>query len=254
MPIYVPGAGNANGNCFHDGQITPFRVTPGSACSTVTNTQNRRELGFLNPAFSNEIGRMAVVVNGGTQNYNGMLLSVQHRPSQGINLNGNYTWSHCIGDYQARSSNGFGTSVDHTYQDRNNRRRDRGNCEIDQRHSFNLTAVAETPRFANRTLNLLGSGWRGFRCKRRWWCRSVPLRYKQPTPGPGFNERISRHIRTARYSMAQSGGVRTAGFGNSWKSGPRHSQAADSVAIRCRPLADIPFPRNPEYGVSSRSV
>ena len=160
MPIYVPGLGNANGNCFQDGQITPFRVTPGSACSTVTNTQDRRELGFLNPAFSNEIGRMAVVVNGGTQNYNGMLLSVQHRPSQGINLNGNYTWSHCIGDYQARSSNGFGTSVDHTYQDRNNRRRDRGNCEIDQRHSFNLTAVAETPRFANRTLNLLGSGWR----------------------------------------------------------------------------------------------
>src|SRR4030095_1595209 len=98
--------------------------------------------------------------NGGTQNYNGLLISVQHRPSQGINLNGNYTLSHCVGDYQARSSNGYGTSVDHTYQDGNNRRRDRGNCEIDQRHSFNLTAVAETPTFANRTLNLVGSGWR----------------------------------------------------------------------------------------------
>ena len=52
------------------------------------------------------------------------------------------------------------SSVDHTYQDPNNRRRDRGNCEIDQRHTFNLTAVAETPKFANRTLSLLGSGWR----------------------------------------------------------------------------------------------
>ena len=103
---------------------------------------------------------MATVVNGGTQSYNGMLISVQHRPNRGINLNGNYTWSHCVGDYAARSSNGFGTSVDHTYQDRNNRRRDRGNCEIDQRHSFNLTAVAETPKFANHTLSLVGSGWR----------------------------------------------------------------------------------------------
>jgi hypothetical protein len=50
--------------------------------------------------------------------------------------------------------------VDHTYQDPNDRRRDRGNCEIDQRHSFNLTAVVETPQFTNRTLNMVGSGWR----------------------------------------------------------------------------------------------
>ena len=50
--------------------------------------------------------------------------------------------------------------MDHTYQDPNNRRRDRGNCEIDQRHNFNLTAVGETPQFANRTLSLVGSGWR----------------------------------------------------------------------------------------------
>jgi hypothetical protein len=89
-----------------------------------------------------------------------MLVSVQHRAGKGINLNGNYTLSHCIGDYAARTNNGFGTSVDHTYQDRNNRRRDRGNCEIDARHSFNLTAVAETPAFANRTLTLVGTGWR----------------------------------------------------------------------------------------------
>jgi hypothetical protein len=158
--VFVPGVGNASGNCFVNGQVTPFRVTPGAACSTVTNTQDRRELSFLNPASATEIGRLSTVVNGGTQNYNGMLLSVQHRPSRGINLNANYTLSHCIGDYSARSSGGFGTSVDHTYQDRNDRRRDRGNCEIDQRHTFNLTAVAETPQFANRTLRWAGSGWR----------------------------------------------------------------------------------------------
>jgi hypothetical protein len=31
---------------------------------------------------------------------------------------------------------------------------------MDQRHAFNLTVVAETPQFADRTLNLLGAGWR----------------------------------------------------------------------------------------------
>jgi hypothetical protein len=158
--IYVPGVGNTNGNCFLNNQITYFKVAPGTDCSTLANTQDRRMLSFLNPAFKDEIGRLAVVDNGGTQNYHGMIVSVQRRPSRGINLNANYTLSHCIGDYQARSNNGYGPSVDHTYQDRNDRRRDRGNCEIDQRHNFNLTGVFETPRFANRALNLVGTGWR----------------------------------------------------------------------------------------------
>src|SRR5437762_6449465 len=95
-----------------------------------------------------------------TQHYDGMLVSIQHRASQRINLNGNYTWSHCIGDYGARNSSANGTNVDNTYQDPNNRRRDRGNCESDQRHAFNLTAVAETPQLANRILSIVGAGWR----------------------------------------------------------------------------------------------
>ena len=117
-------------------------------------------MSFANPAFKEEIGRLAVIVNGGTQNYHGMLLQLQHRPTQGLNINGNYTWSHCIGDYMGRANSGYGSSVDHTYQDPNNRRKDRANCEVDQRHAFNLTAVAETPKFANRTLTMVGTGWR----------------------------------------------------------------------------------------------
>jgi len=160
MSIFVPGVGDVTGNCFLNGKVTHFKVTPGGACSTVTNTNDRRALSFVNPKFSGEIGRLAVMTNGGTQNYNGMLVSVQHRPSKGINLNANYTLSHCIGDYMGRMNVGRGTSVDHTYQDPNDRRRDRANCEVDQRHSFNLTTVAETPQFANRTMKLVGSGWR----------------------------------------------------------------------------------------------
>jgi hypothetical protein len=158
--VYVPGVGNANGNCFLNGQPTYFRVTPGADCSTLANTQDRRLLSFLNPAYKDEIGRLAFVDNGGTQNYHGMIVSLQRRPTKGVNINANYTLSHCIGDYQARSNNGYGPSVDHTYQDRFNRRRDRGNCEIDQRHTFNLTGIVQSPQFSNHTLNLIARGWR----------------------------------------------------------------------------------------------
>ena len=59
-------------------------------------------MSFENPAFKNEIGRIGHLVFGGTQNYHGMLVSVQRRPSHGVNVNGNYTWSHCIGDYSGQ--------------------------------------------------------------------------------------------------------------------------------------------------------
>ena len=46
MALYVPGVGNASGNCFLNGQTTPYKVSPGADCSTLANTQDRRELGF----------------------------------------------------------------------------------------------------------------------------------------------------------------------------------------------------------------
>ncbi|PYS00944.1 MAG: hypothetical protein DMG16_14400 [Acidobacteria bacterium] len=159
--IFIPGVGDASGSCFLDGKAVYYKVAKtGDACSTTANTQDRRELSLVNPAFKEEIGRLAVIVNGGTQNYHGMLLQLQHRPTRGLNINGNYTWSHCIGDYMGRSNAGYGSSVDHTYQDPNNRHRDRADCEVDARHALNLTGVAETPQFANHTMNLIGTGWR----------------------------------------------------------------------------------------------
>ena len=40
------------------------------------------------------------------------------------------------------------------------RGKDRGNCAGDRRHIFNMTAVGETPRFANNTLRIVGTGWK----------------------------------------------------------------------------------------------
>ena len=190
LAIFVPGVGDANGNCFLNGKATYFKVSPGSACSTVTNTQDRRALSFLNPAFENEIGRIGTRDNGGTQNYHGMLVSATYRTPRGINVNANYTFSHCIGDYLGRSNGSFGTSVDQTFQDPNDRRRDRGNCEMDQRQNFNLTGVAETPKFASRMLSLLGSGW-----------RSSGI-YRLNTAGSLFNVNQATGLRTVTLGAA----------------------------------------------------
>lgn len=86
-----------------------------------------------------------------------MILSAQRRAARGVNINGNYTWSHCIGD---NATGGSPQNVAQTYQDLNNRRFDRGNCAGDRRHNFNLTTVAESPAFANPTLRAIGSNWR----------------------------------------------------------------------------------------------
>ena len=158
--VYIPGNGDASGSCFLNGQQTYYKVTPGTPCSTIANTQARRTLSLQNPAFANEIGRMGIIVNGGTQNYNGMLLSVQRRLDRGVTVNANYTWSHCIGDYTGRSNSGYGSSAASTFQNPNNHRLDRANCESDQRNNFNLSALAEAPKFRNHVLNLVGSGWR----------------------------------------------------------------------------------------------
>jgi len=47
-----------------------------------------------------------------------------------------------------------------TYQFANDRHADRGNCSADRRQAVNLTSVAATPKFANHTLRLIGTGWR----------------------------------------------------------------------------------------------
>jgi len=173
LATFIPGVADASGRCFLNGQLTPVQVPAGTACSTVGNTQDRRRLSLLNPALKNEIGRLGIRDNGGTQSYQGMILTVNQRLKRGISANGNYTLSHCIGDYTGRSSTGYGSSVDQSFTDPNNRRLDRGSCDIDQRHNFNFTGLAETPKFANRTLSLLGTGWRLSGIYRRYTAGSL---------------------------------------------------------------------------------
>ena len=126
-----------------------------STCSSTSNTQQRRALILQNPTLGQYYGNIVIASDNGTRNYDALLLSVQHRRSKGVTVQGNYTWSHCIEDW--------GT----TPQFQNNgqqvpgrRRLNRGNCDQDRRHNVNVSTVYETPRFANTTLRFIGTGWK----------------------------------------------------------------------------------------------
>jgi Carboxypeptidase regulatory-like domain len=130
-------------------------------CSTTANTDQRRPLILENPAVGQYFAFVNKVDDGGTASYHGLVLSGQRRAAKGVTVSANYTWSHCISDpFQAGLNGGTGGG---TYTNPNSRRFDRGNCTTsatDRRHVFNLTSVAETPQFSNKTLRVVGSGWR----------------------------------------------------------------------------------------------
>jgi hypothetical protein len=141
------------------GACTINGVTYSPSCSTLGNTDARRLFSLQRPTDAAKIGYVALADAGGIQSYNGLLLSVERRAVRGVTVSSNYTWSHCIGPYvtlyDARALWPY-----ETYTDPNNRDADRGNCDSDRRHIFNFTGVAETPQFSNRTMRLIGAGWR----------------------------------------------------------------------------------------------
>ena len=130
-------------------------------CSTPGNQDVRRVLSLENPVASRPYGPVNEVDDGATANYNGLVMNVQRRAARGVTINANYTWSHCISDSFTAIING-GTA-NGGYTNPNNRRFDRGNCSvsaIDRRQLFNLSAVLESPRFTNATMQKLAGGWR----------------------------------------------------------------------------------------------
>ena len=139
--IYLPGA-----SCVING-------APYTPCSSTGNLDRRRRLTLQNPAEGQYYSYLVNVDDGGTHSFNGMLLTLQRRRSNGMTLLANYTLSHCIDDGTTSIFQSNGRQL------AERRGANRGNCATDIRHNFNLSSVYATPQFANRTLQILGSGW-----------------------------------------------------------------------------------------------
>jgi hypothetical protein len=155
-PVFVPGVGDANRNCFLNGRPVPYTVAPGAACSTTGNSDNRRPLSLENPAVT--LGSIATNTDDGTAAYDGLLLSIQRRATAGVNVGANYTWSRCIEDAEKNGARArFVFDPDPLTKELP---KEYGNCASDVRQMFNLTSVVSTPQFANPTLHMLATGWR----------------------------------------------------------------------------------------------
>jgi hypothetical protein len=137
---------------LYEHEANPAVYIPGA--STVANTNQRRVLYLANPSQGQYFSNIVEVDDGGTRSYNGLVLSVQRRRARGVTVGGNYTWSHCLdtGYTEVIQTNGV--------QLPERRGVNRGNCELDRRHNFNMSTVYETPQFGNTALRMIGTGWR----------------------------------------------------------------------------------------------
>jgi hypothetical protein len=142
------------GRYFPGGPCTLNGVTY-NPCTSANNLDQRRRLIVARPQDGLYFSSISATDDGGTGSYNALQLSVRRRVSRGVTVSGNYTWSHCIGDSPGGSVNP-GTG----FTDPDNRRADTGNCAADRRHILNLSAVTETPQFAQPALRAVASGWK----------------------------------------------------------------------------------------------
>jgi carboxypeptidase family protein len=139
--VYLPGA-----SCVLAGRTY-------SPCSSTSNTLQRRLLSLQDPVEGPHYGDLRYYGTHGTRTYNGMLLSVQRRRTNGLTLQANYTWAHCIEDPLSDPKLRLGAPNERRYLDR-------GNCVQDRRHNFNSSTVYETPQFSNGALRALATGWK----------------------------------------------------------------------------------------------
>ena len=128
-----------------------------TTCSTTANTNQRRMLYLQNPSQGQYYGNVSLLDDGGTGTYNGLFLSAQKRLSHGTTVLTNYTWSHCISDFWNAFVGGSGASNGYNPA---GRRAERSNCvNTDVRQTLNMSVVAQTPKFANKTVGMIAGNW-----------------------------------------------------------------------------------------------
>lgn len=150
--------GNEGVHIWSNYQADPAKYISGtcgsSNCSTVGNTNNRRILNLVNPAYSTSFASMTTINDGATSSYAALLASVNRRLDKNVSLLFNYTWAHCINQQDVF------VEITNTSQNPFNLGADRGNCASDIRQSYNLSLVAGVPHMAGGFGKLLISDWR----------------------------------------------------------------------------------------------
>ena len=134
-------------------QLNPAIYSPGATAST---TNQRRLLSVLNPAQGQYYGPITGVEPIGTSVYDAVLLSMQHRATNGLALSGNWTLSRCISDIVNYEPSVAGIELtkpgDPAF--------DRGSCGVtDAKHVINGSAVYQIPAAGSGVARALTSDW-----------------------------------------------------------------------------------------------
>src|SRR5208282_416618 len=137
--------------------LAPFICNTFGPFFSLNNNRLFQHFGTLCSPTTSCYGETLLLEEGGTGNYNGLLLSAQHHFASHFTSTTNFTWSHCISDNYTTTL-GFFLAAESVPYDRH---ADRGNCPSADTHLiFNESLVAETPKFANHTEDLLLGHWR----------------------------------------------------------------------------------------------
>jgi carboxypeptidase family protein len=113
--------------------------------------------GLLDPnvGMSAQFGTNMYISNQGASSYDGMLVSLRKRFSQGLQFDFNYTWSHSIDNGSSITNTVFGGLV----CDLTNLRVCRGNSEFDIRHLVNANFIYELPFGRGQRFGGGAPGW-----------------------------------------------------------------------------------------------
>ena len=149
--VYYPGKSTgAAGSC---GTLSPVPAA-GTNCSTTGNTNARRVLSGINAAQGAYFTQVTQAYTGMGSNFNGLLVTVQHRFSQYFTLLSNYTYSHCLSGPPENGDN-----AGDQFQDPAHPNRDYSNCGSDLRQNFVTSAIIRSSAGGTYTRQLLLSGW-----------------------------------------------------------------------------------------------
>jgi hypothetical protein len=202
--IYIPGSGATSGGCMipdGNGGTTSVLLAAGTVsslaaaktsnfnCSTPGNTQNRRILSLTNAAVGKYAGSLDTFEAGNNAEYSGLVVNVRRSATRNLNINANYTLSHCVNDINQGllgmpnidtgstfvSINGQTPGTPSTaFFDQNGnflsgtssltagpvrREWNRANCSTDRRQIFTTTAIAQVPRLSNNLMRAALTGW-----------------------------------------------------------------------------------------------
>jgi hypothetical protein len=150
--------GNKTTHLWVDGQMNVGVYIPGTCagkpCSTTANIEQRRPLYLQNPAEGKYYSAMSYSDENANANYNGLLLSIQHRLAKNFTLMANYTWSHCISDKDY-----FGELGTTYYMDSLHRSRDRASCNFDFRHVSNISMIVMSPVKGKQMMGAILRDW-----------------------------------------------------------------------------------------------